>query len=197
MSSSRFLGWVVGMVLAGLSVCGAADLEPIVRFNTTCAQCHEGECSGRLSFALGPEAAFDHIHRYAGDVDDATTQALFDALSSMKTNCAFAPMPAVSLRESVDSSRLLPYRNPRTGVYFVPVGTLQPGKHWLDLRLRSAASFRVEVINEYFELVEETCVGPDVRQQLVGFVVDEGARHYIRIRAPQPVYLESMHWRQK
>jgi hypothetical protein len=93
--------------LASLSVSlPADDFESVIRFNTTCAQCHEGQCSGRLSFSLGAEAAFDHIRRYAGDVDDTTVQTLYDALSRMKTTCSFAPLPVLSMREPVKSSEL-------------------------------------------------------------------------------------------
>lgn len=189
---------ISGVVLAGipLSAQDAANFETTIRFNTTCAQCHEGGCSGRLSFALGAEAVFDHIRRYAGDVDDLTAQSLFDALTRMKTTCAFAPLPVLSLQVSDGSSELDHYRNPRTGAYFVAIGTLQPGEYGLNLRLRSPASFRVEIINEYFELVEETCLGPNVHQQVVSFRVDERARHYIRLIAPLPLHLESMRWDQ-
>jgi len=181
--------------LASLSVSlPADDFESVIRFNTTCARCHEGQCSGRLSFSLGAEAAFDHIRRYAGDVDDATAQTLYDALSRMKMNCSFAPLPVLSMREPVKSSELDRYRNPRTGAYFVPVGTLQSGRHRLEFRLSSPVSFRVEIINEFFELVEETCAGPRVQQQIVDVAVDEEARHYVRLVAPSPLHLEAMRW---
>ena len=186
-----------GVVLAGLplSAKNAANFEPIIRFNTTCAQCHEGQCSGRLSYALGAEAVFNHIRRYAGDVDDITAQSLFDALTRMKATCALDQLPVFSF-QTPDSSILDRYRNPRTGAYFVPIGTLQPGEYGLNLRLRSAASYRIEIINEHFDLVEETCLGPNVHQQVVSFRVDEQARHYVRLIAPLPLHLESMTWDQ-
>jgi hypothetical protein len=193
---SKPVRWTVTLLLAGfpLSLAHAAELESAIRFNTTCAQCHEGECSGRLSFALGKEAAFDHIRRYAGEVDAATTLYLFDALARMKTDCAFAPMPVLSLQQPAQSSELDTYRNPGTGAYFVPIGTLQPGHYRLDLQLQTPASFRVEVINEFFELVEETCAGPSVQHQAIDFMVEEQARHYVRLRSPRPLSLKSMGW---
>ena len=46
-----------GMLLlaVGMTAAIAADISlgSVVRFNTTCAMCHEAECSGRLSFDLG------------------------------------------------------------------------------------------------------------------------------------------------
>ncbi len=190
----RIAFWLTSVMLVAPHCATAADIESVIRFNTTCAQCHEGQCSGRLSFSLGAEAAFDHIRRYAGDVDDATTQALYDALSRMKIGCAFAPLPVPSMQEPVVASELSRYRNPRTGAYFVPVGILQPEQYRLELRLSSPASFRMEIINEFFELVEETCLGPHVQQKVVAFTVDEGARHYVRLVAPSPLHLESMRW---
>lgn len=196
LSPIGFLLCIAGVALAGLplSAPNATGFGTIIRFNTTCAKCHEGECSGRLSFALGTEAAFDHIRRYAGDVDDITAKVLFDALARMKKSCAFAPLPPLSLIEPVSTSELDHYRNPRTGAYFIPIGTLQPGEYGLNLRLRSPASFRIEIINEYFELVEETCLGPSVQQQVVGFKVDEAALHYVRLISTIPLRLESMKW---
>jgi hypothetical protein len=50
----------------------AAPTTPsIVRLNVVCATCHEGECSGRQTFQLAPEASDGYIRRYAGDI---TTQ---------------------------------------------------------------------------------------------------------------------------
>jgi len=47
---------------------GRASVESTVLFNTDCARCHEGECSGRLSFHLPPEASDQHIRRHGGEL---------------------------------------------------------------------------------------------------------------------------------
>jgi len=193
LSALRYRLWIICVVLTGVpGVVFCADFEAIIRFNTTCAQCHEGQCSGRLSFNLGAEAAFDHIRRYAGDVDDATMQALYDALSQMKTACAFAPLPELALRKPAESSELDRYRNPRTGAYFVPVGMLQPGQYRLELRLSSPVSFRMEIINEFFELVEENCAGPATLNHAVHFRVEETAKTYMRLGSTNNLRLQSL-----
>ncbi len=193
LSAVRFRFWTICAVLAGLPslVLSGSDLGAIIRFNTTCAQCHEGQCSGRLSFTLGAEAAFDHIRRYAGNVDDALAKKLYDALSRMKMTCAFAPLPALSLRAEVTSG-LDRYRNPDTDAYFVPVGILQPEQYRLAIHTEVPSPFRLEIISEYFELVEETCVGANAEMTVLRFNVDEKAHHYIRLRAPQALRLKSL-----
>ena len=72
----------------------AADipLATVVRFNTLCATCHEGECSGRLSFDLGIQAAENHIRRHAGDVDRDVWRDLARLLAHTKQACAYYPM---------------------------------------------------------------------------------------------------------
>ena len=93
------------MVLRGADVrfwAGWADslffgTQSAVRFNTICVDCHEGECSGRLGFSLGPGAAYNHIRRYAGDVDDALARQLQALLVHMKRKCAYAPLPALDM----------------------------------------------------------------------------------------------------
>jgi len=74
---------------------------PVLRFNTVCANCHEGECSGRLSFLLGPEATFSHIRRFAGDADDILVRELQALLEHMKQECAYAPLPVPDLFQAV------------------------------------------------------------------------------------------------
>ncbi len=185
--------WITSVAVMLAPLCATAtDFESVVRFNTTCAQCHEGQCSGRLSFSLGAEAAFDHIRRYAGDVDDATTQALYDSLTRMKTTCSFAPLPVLSMQEPVGASQLDRYRNPRTGAYFVPVGELHAGQYRLDIRLALAATFRTEIINEYFELIEEDCAGPATLNHAVRFRVEETAKTYVRLGSANSLRLQSL-----
>ena len=82
------------LVLFWLPPAQAADipLATVVRFNTLCATCHEGECSGRLSFDLGIQASENHIRRHAGDVDQNVWRDLDHLLAHTKQVCAFYPM---------------------------------------------------------------------------------------------------------
>ena len=67
-----------------LSTAAAAGipLAAVVRFNTACARCHEGECSGRLSFDHGQESSGNPIR---------ATPAMFPRASkAILTPCWFA-----------------------------------------------------------------------------------------------------------
>jgi hypothetical protein len=59
---------------------------------TTCARCHEGECSGRLSFDLGVEATTDHLIRNARPLTKDSIRKLFKMLEYMKRECAYPPL---------------------------------------------------------------------------------------------------------
>ncbi len=66
----------------------------VVRFNTVCANCHEGECSGRLSFQSGADAARGHMERYLGKITSAEGAALFSLLRYTKEHCSHYPVTA-------------------------------------------------------------------------------------------------------
>jgi cytochrome c553 len=68
---------------------GQATVESTVLFNTNCARCHEGECSGRMSFHLPREEADQHIRRHGGELPEAQVRELYDLLRYMKEECAF------------------------------------------------------------------------------------------------------------
>ena len=46
------------------------QIQSAVEFNTECARCHEGECTGRMTFRLPPTAAYQHIRRHGGDLSE-------------------------------------------------------------------------------------------------------------------------------
>ena len=54
---------VMGMTYATM---GTAEVSraTAVKFNTVCTRCHEGECSGRVSFSSGVAATRSHVLRY-------------------------------------------------------------------------------------------------------------------------------------
>lgn len=187
--------FLVLLTLCSLAVQAAVpvfDTVSILRFNTVCAHCHEGQCSGRLSFSLGPEAAFNHIHRYAGDVDDVITRQLQALLVYMKRECAYAPMPAPDLRAPLQREILDVYRDSMTGNYFMPVGKLEPGIYRLELRFEAPASLRVEVLNEQFEFLVDECAGCSRAILPVTVEVEETAKHYLRLRSPTALRLEEL-----
>ena len=82
----------------------AADnisIESTVIFNTTCARCHEGECSGRMSFHLPEDAANQHIRRHGGDLSAERIQQLFRLLRYMKEECSFYPIPLALVNDQI------------------------------------------------------------------------------------------------
>ena len=106
----------------------ASDTLSVLRFNTVCANCHEGQCSGRLSFSLGPEATFSHIRRFAGEADAILVRQLQALLEYMKQECAYAPLPVPDMQGLLGREILDAYRDPENGNYFMPLGKLERGE---------------------------------------------------------------------
>lgn len=191
------LRWFLFALLGlGPSVNGADtpvfDTLTVLRFNTVCAHCHEGECSGRLSFTSGPDAAFSHIRRYAGVIDDTLARQLCGVLERMKRDCAYAPMVVADLRRPLQREILDVYRDSATGNYFVPLGKLDPGRYRLTFRLEAPATLRVEVPNERFEFLVDECISGDRAVVPLTLEVDEAATHYLRLRSPTALRLEEL-----
>lgn len=65
----------------------------VVKFNTACARCHEGECSGRLSFSSGSSATLGHVRRYLPESTPADADELYAILKHVKVDCAHYPLP--------------------------------------------------------------------------------------------------------
>ena len=188
--------WFVALLMFGpLAVWAdppAFDTLPVLRFNTVCAHCHEGQCSGRLSFSLGPEATFTHIRRFAGDVDGALVRQLQALLEHMKRECAYAPLPAPDMHGPLQREILDAYRDPATGNYFMPLGKLEPGSYRLTLRLEAPVSLRIEVLNRWFEFLVDECSDCNRTVFPVMLEVDEASKHYLRLRSPTALRLEEL-----
>ena len=170
----------------GTAAAPAVELESYVVFNTRCADCHEGECSGRLSFFHLPEdAADEHIRRFAGQVPVVTVRELQFLLVWMKRNCAFYPMPLVipaDGRWDVEALASLSLDSGRA--YFVPIGELVPGRWQATLRTESAADFTVEVVGSDFEpvLAKRLSLPADSTVGL-RFDVQKAQAYYLRLEA--------------
>ena len=188
--------WFVALLMFGpLAVWAdppASDTLPVLRFNTVCAHCHEGQCSGRLSFSLGPEAAFGHIRRFAGDVDTALVRQLQALLEHMKRECAYAPLPTPDMQGPLEREILDVYRDPATGNYFMPLGKLEPGTYRLTLRLETPVTLRVEVLNRWFEFLVDECSGCSRSDFTAMLEVDEASNHYLRLRSQTALRLEEL-----
>lgn len=148
-------------MVCSLPVAAAEEIprSAVIRFNTVCANCHEGECSGRLSFQSGVDAARGHMERYLGTITGTDADALFALLRHTKEHCTHYPAAAESPAGGAwTTADLAPWRNIREGGYFIPLGNVGAGSHRLQLRFAATArSGRLKITDQRFEtLVEET-----------------------------------------
>jgi hypothetical protein len=171
------LSWMTTTMPSGATTAGAT-----LRFATTCARCHEGECSGRLTFAREPQAAFDHIRRYAGPADDALARQLYATLERMKSDCSYPPLEGPDLGRMAGREELAVHLDPWSGHYFLSLGELPAGIHRLSLEVHGDGRLRVEVIDATFDPIIDRCLTPagGPLQLLLG--VEDSGRHYLRLR---------------
>jgi hypothetical protein len=162
-----------------------------VRYNTVCAQCHEGECSGRLSFgALSAMAASDHIRRFAGAVSARETSALFYLLRYTKEHCAYHPMSVPDSSSGyLDASTTAQYQTQDKKALFLPLGRLEAGSHSLELAFDPPTCIRIEVLSADFEFAVDQADAAKVKQTRVVFETEESHDYYLRIRAALPFTL--------
>jgi len=181
-------------ILSASAVPAHADGLPIgsaVLFSTRCAHCHEGECSGRMSFLLAANAADQHIRRHGGDLPQETVQDLADLLRYTKERCAFYPIP-LTLAQDGDWGRntLDRLRDPDGTAYFLPLGHLESGAYrlWMD---GMAPGMRVcaELIAADFDFVRHEGVAPSGERQGLRFQVEEPTEVFMRLRTQGPIVL--------
>lgn len=144
-------------LMLGMPAWGA-EIPPstVVRFNTVCANCHEGECSGRLSFQSGVDAAKNHIRRYLGALSEREVGDLFALLKYTKEKCGQYPVQADAPASGRWGVRELEnWRNPVEGGYFIPLGMLKPGEHRLNLNFAGSSQGKVRVTDAHFETAAE------------------------------------------
>ena len=156
------------LLLCNLHVAAQEIPRPaVVRFNTVCANCHEGECSGRLSFQSGVDAARGHMERYLGKITSAEAASLFSLLRYTKEHCSHYPVTVARPAEGVwNAAELNLWRNQHEGAYFVPLGKLASGSHRLQITFASAAPGRLKITDERFEPLVEEALCPDGTQEI-------------------------------
>src|SRR5574340_158090 len=169
---------------------GKIPASSAVRFNTACAKCHEGQCSGRLSFDSGQMATDTHILRYAGDASPDVRRDLYALLAHMKQTCRYYPISVlVPMDRHWEADLLRVLRSPAEDAYFVPLGTLPAGRYRAVLQFDGEAELFAQVISGNFEIVDRP--GLRTRKGTVDFVFvaeREGA-HYLRVQAAKPAAL--------
>jgi hypothetical protein len=159
-----------------------ASIATIVQFHTVCNNCHEGECSGRLSFDSGAAAARSHIERHLETKDDVHVAALFAMLRHVKENCSH--YPAVPIRPAVgawEAEELAPWRNAFAGAYFIPLGQLAPGRRGIELAFDGRAEGSARIDDDRMETVaDERLCGDTAR--IVEFDATARASYFLHLK---------------
>ena len=164
-----------------------SSIKTSVIFNTLCAKCHEGECSGRLSFDTGSKAASSHIKRYAGDtnISKGETEEFFSLLNYMKTECALW-MPDNGKWKPENLSH---FALPSSKGYFIPLGILKEGKYHIEMKLKDDIHFRVEVLSDHFEHFLDISACPDGKKQVLKFTIDKEVNTFLRIQSRRSFHI--------
>lgn len=166
--------------------------ETIVRFNTACARCHEGECSGRLTFDLDHSAAANHMRRHAGELARQEQRHLHALLVHMKQRCAYYPMQTPAAKEGGwDRATLAALRTPKGDAHFIPLGELAAGRYRARLRFTAEAEACAQVISARFDISEHPGLRTSGRE--IGFEFStEQAMHYLRLQTAAPAVLDRL-----
>ncbi len=161
-----------------------------VIFNTLCAKCHEGECSGRLSFNNGNKAANSHIKRYAGDsnVSEGEAEEFFTLLNYMKIECALL-MPD---NGKWKPENLTHFALPSHESYFIPLGILKNGKYRLIIETKEDALYRVEVISDHLDHFLDRLVSIHRKEQALLFTINEPVNAFLRISSRKPLHITAL-----
>jgi len=160
-----------------------ASIETIVQFHTVCNNCHEGQCSGRLSFDSGAAAARSHIERYLGAANDVQVAALFAMLRHVKETCAH--YPAVPIRPATgvwEAAELAPWRNAVAGAWFIPLGRLAAGRRQLRLEFDGVAEGSARIDDDRMETAADERLCGDTAKT-VQFHATANTRYFLHLKA--------------
>lgn len=176
---------------ASLALAGEPALQSRIVFGTTCARCHEGECSGRLTFDSGAAGAADHIRRHAEALPDGAPVELFQLLEKMKRECAYPPIPVPVPRDGVWSAEALSELCIASRhSYLVPLGTLEPGEYLVELRIPKQQHIHAEVLTRDFEIMFDEPLVVDDGKATISFVAQDPRGALLRLHGQQPILLE-------
>lgn len=158
--------------------------ESVIVFNTACARCHEGQCSGRLSFSGAAQDTFDHIARHYRPAAErpGLQQELHTILGYMKSECAFYPLDIGTPPDRQwDADSLARLSTPAGMDYFIPLGNLHPGTYRLSLTTDDDGRLTLQVLDEGFDWLVDTCRETGDRRLEIGFDVAVDTRYYLRV----------------
>jgi hypothetical protein len=165
----------------------------VVRFNTLCATCHEGECSARLSFRLDPGATDSHIRRYTGDITQKAARELNALLEHMKLECGYYAIDLPSPKDGRWKAELLQQLHAaEEKAYFIPLGSLGAGQHRFTLGFDGEAEVSVQLVSAKFEIAEQPAMKTQDRRIVVELQAERAGAHYLRLRTDRPARLLSL-----
>lgn len=183
-------------MLSWSSVVASDDVqvESKLLFNTICAKCHEGECSGRLSLHLEGKAVDQHILRHAGELSSTTVRELSELLRYMKEKCSFYPMAIDISQDGILERRALDkLRSPTKQAYFIPLGGLKPDHYIIRLEgVNADSGCYMEIVDTEFEFVEKGIVSYESGTIGVEFHIDEQSDIHLRITSQKPISLNKL-----
>ena len=166
------------------------SLKSAVIFNTHCAKCHEGQCSGRLTFDTGSEAASNHIKRYCDDATISTCEVkeYFTLLNYMKKECLLYMPNAIKY----NSKNLLSFATSTHKRYFITLGVLKKGEYKLLAKTKDDVRYRVEIISSQFDTYLDRSICSSFKTNEFEFSIDEKLNYYLRINSKKTVYFQTL-----
>ncbi|MDK9724257.1 MAG: hypothetical protein OEL88_05155 [Sterolibacteriaceae bacterium MAG5] len=184
----RLKSWpqpVAALLATAMSLAAAAEAVPdaaVVRFNAICATCHEGECSGRLSFDSGAAAARNHVERHAGPSDASLLRQLYAILRHTKENCHQYPLTnPPQARSEWTAEDIAPWRDTHFGTYFIPLGELGTGQRRLEFEFDGPATGSARLADERMDTAAEERFSRGSEPAMVLTAV-AGMRYYLHLQ---------------
>lgn len=165
-----------------------AALAAVVQFNTMCSNCHEAECSGRMSFDSDSAAARSHIERHlGGPASETHVAALFAMLRHVKETCRHYPVvPIRPARGTWLAEELAPWHNPQAGAYFIPLGKLAAGRQQIHLEFDRAADGHARVDTDRMEIVADERLCRD-GSKTIEIDASGDIEHFLHLKSGQAV----------
>jgi len=192
MKTIKYLWFGILFITFPMSLSSTENVENIsiktsVIFNTQCAKCHEGECSGRLSFDTGTKTASKHIKRYVGDmnISNGEVEEFFSLLNYMKTECALWMPDNVKWTQK----NLSDFALPSAKAYFIPLGVLKKGQYNLEIKQKADIHFRVEILSDHFEHFLDIWACPNREKDTLQFTIDKPVNTFLRIQSRKPLQI--------
>lgn len=149
-------------------------------FGTTCARCHEAECSGRLTFDDLARASA-HVERYTGPLPDERVAELIGLLRVTKEQCRVDAEATASCGGSPwDAARLRDVHVAAERAWFVPLGTAPGGAQRVRLRFDRDVGVHLRISTARFDVVHEARQATRERAIEAAFDAPVGEPLYLR-----------------